>query len=95
MDIYERFEKYNSTEFLRFERVQNKRSTRGDLHAFLLLDELFPAVDKDIVSGAEDGEIFLSIDLEEFHNRVTDDELIELIRCGVIVSEYECLAMFV
>ena len=42
MNITEIYDKYGDEEFLKFERVENKRSQRPDLHAFLLLDELVP-----------------------------------------------------
>lgn len=41
MDIHERFEAVND-DYINFDRVENKRSERPDLHAWLLLDELFP-----------------------------------------------------
>jgi hypothetical protein len=82
-------------EFLEFERVSPKRSNRPDLHAFLLLDELVPGV-CDIVSSAEHDEICLEISLEELAEAATEEQIIELIRCGVRYStDYDCLALFV
>lgn len=49
-DIYAIFGKHDA-EYLEFSSVQNKRSQRADLHAFMLLDELCPS-SKDIVSCA-------------------------------------------
>ena len=48
MTLQKRFEKYDD-EYAEFERVENKRSQRRDLHAFLLLDEIVPG-DTDMVS---------------------------------------------
>jgi len=92
MTIHERFEQFEG-EFLKFDRVKNKRSKRPDLHAFIVLDELFPDT-RDMVSGAEHDEIFLSVDLGEFHAKVSDDHILELVRCGVLVTEYKCLGMY-
>ena len=93
MTIYERFQQFED-EFLKFERVEGKRSERADLHAFIILDELFPDT-KDIVSGAEHDEIYLNIGLAELDAKASDDHILELVRCGVLVSECECLSMFV
>jgi len=80
-------------EFLKFERIENKRSQRPDLHAFLLLDELCPG-DSDMVDGAEHDEIFLDVELGDLAKVVTEEQVVELVRCGVRISEYDCLAMF-
>lgn len=95
MTIQERFDKFDDDSH-KFERVVEKRSKRMDLHAFMLLDEMFPGT-QDMVCGAEHDEIFLSVDLEQLHLRATDDQIQELRRCGVFISiEYgECLSMFV
>jgi hypothetical protein len=85
----------NNDEFLKFDRVENKLSSRPDLHAFLLLDRLVPG-SGDIVGSAVCGEIFLSTDVEELLKVVTDEQLIEIYRCGILYNEeYECLYSFV
>ena len=93
MTIYERFEQFQN-DHCEFEKVEGKRSERPDLHALTVLDELFPDTE-DMISGAEHDIIFLNVSLESLHGKVTDDTIQELVRCGVHVSEYECLAMFV
>lgn len=85
----ELFEKHND-EYLKFERVENKRSKRPDLHAFLLLDELFPAT-RDIVCSASHDEIWLGIDSDDIE-KLTEKQVIELLRCGVLYAE-ESLGM--
>jgi len=80
-------------EFLKFDRVANKRSQRRDLHAFLLLDELVPGK-SDIVDAAGHDQIWLSILFDEFPETVTEEQVIELIRCGVFLEE-DTLSMFV
>ena len=82
-------------EFLKFDRVQNKRSRRPDLHAFLLLDELVPGRSC-MVDAAEHDEIFLDTPLDELEKVVTEDQIVELVRCGVRMDSFtDSLAMFV
>jgi hypothetical protein len=84
----------NDKEYLKFDRVPNKRSNRPDLHAFILLDELVPGK-TDIVCSATHDEIFLDTDLASLAAVITDEQIVELIRCGVRGNpEYDCLAMF-
>lgn len=93
---HEQYEKYGD-EFLEFKRVKNKRSKRADLHAFLLLDELCPSIKGlDIVRGAEHDEIWLEVDPKKLAKVATEQQIIELIRCGVRYDEdTDSLAMFV
>lgn len=92
MERKERFEKYNN-EFLRFERVENKKSNRPDLHGFLLLDELFPS-NRDIISAAEHDRFWIDIEGKQIE-KLTDKQIIELTRCGIKYdSEFDCLSMF-
>ncbi len=82
-------------EFLEFDRVENKTSQRHDLHAFMLLDRLVPGKG-DIVSAAEHDEIWLGVSPEELAKVATEDQIIELIRCGVRHDgDTDSLAMFV
>ena len=77
-DLFEKFE----IDFLTFDKVENKRSLRPDLYAFLLLDALVPGTD-DMVSFACHDEIYLSIEPEALSKVATEDQLRELHRCGV------------
>ena len=87
------FEKFDD-EFLKFERVENKLNRRPDLHAFLLLDSLI-ADDKDMVAAAEHDEIYLDVELDELaETEITEDQVRDLVRCGVCVGEYG-MCMFV
>ena len=82
-------------DFLEFDLIQDKLSNRPDLHAFLLLDKLVPG-SGDIVGSATHDEIFLSTDVEELLKVATEDQLIELSRCGIFYNEeYECLMSYV
>lgn len=86
MNIEETFEKHDD-EYLKFDRVENKRSQRADLHAFMLLDELAPSK-KSIVAAAEHDEFWVGVDIEEIEDKLTEDQVIELVRCGVRYGEY-------
>jgi len=91
-DINERFEDVND-EHGEFDKIKNKRSNRPDLHAFLLLDELFPGAD-DIISSSQHDEFYLDISAEDIE-KLTDEQILELTRCGVMYNdESECLSMF-
>ncbi len=81
MKIYDRFEAV-SKEHYEFNRIENKRSERPDLHAFLLLDELFPYPGVDMVSCAEHDTIWLEPGGDKL-SALTDDQILELVRCGV------------
>lgn len=81
-------------EFLRFDRIQNKLSQRPDLHAFLLLDSLAPQKG-DMIIGSEHDEIYLGVDVEKLLEVVTEQQLIDLHRCGVRYHEdHSCFCMF-
>lgn len=95
MDIHERWESVtkDGEEFLKFEKVQNKRSKRPDLHAFLMLDELFPGT-SDLVSSASHDEIWLDVDDDQVET-LTDEQILELSWCGVRHDSDGGLCMFV
>ncbi len=87
----------NQEEFLKFDRIpiDRKFSKRSDLQAFMMLDELIPDI-RDMVSAAEHDEIYLQTDLEELAKVVEEEDVIDLIRCGVMVDEEtDSLKMFV
>jgi len=92
--LKKRFDKFDD-EYIKFERIQNKFSSRPDIHAFILLNQLFPG-DGDMVSAAEHDQIFLDVNVEEFNEKATDEQICDLVRCGLIyMSEYDCLGMWV
>jgi len=84
-----------SDEFLKFDRVENKLSTRRDLHAFLILDALMPG-GRTIISAAEHDVFFLDIEVEELSKTsITEEQVRDLHRCGVRYdTEFDCLAMY-
>lgn len=88
-NIEDRFEAVND-DFLKFEKVEPKLSSRSDLHAFIMLDKLFPRK-SDMISHSERDEICLDVEDEEIES-LSDDQILELVRCGV---RYDgCLRMF-
>lgn len=92
MSVKEMFERHDA-EYGKFDRIEKQRTKRPDLHAFLLLDEIFPG-DRDIISAAEHDEFFLEVDQDDIE-KLTEAHVIELIRCGVMYSvEFDCLFMF-
>lgn len=92
LDLTEIFNKYDD-EYLEFEKVENKLSSRSDLHAFILLDRLVPG-DRDIVTEASHDEIFLDTDIKELAKVATEEDILTLIRCGVRLIDDEYLGMF-
>ena len=84
-EIRELFEQYRD-EYLKFDRVQNPRSKRPDLHAFLVLDELVPS-DRDMIACAWHDNIGLSVELGDLAPVVTEEQIVDLIRCGVRINE--------
>ena len=93
-NIEEVFDKFDD-EFLKFKLVENKLNNRPEVHAFILLDSLVPGTE-DMVSAAEHDEIFLSIETEDLAaSHITEDQVCELVRCGVRIGDGGYLAMFV
>lgn len=81
-------------EFLKFDRIENPRSKRPDLHAFLLLDELVPGT-SDMIAAAEHDEFFIQVSPEALAKVATVEQVRELSRCGVRYdSSNDSLAMF-
>lgn len=88
------FNKYygNYHEFIDFSKVENKYSSRADLHAMIMLDKLFPSK-KNMIARGEHDEVWLDIDGEEFAKIATEELILELVRCGVMFDE-ESLFIF-
>ncbi len=78
-----------------FDLVEPKYSQRSDLHAFILLDKIFPE-NKDIIVRSDSYSIYLGIDIDEISKVITEEQIDELVKCGVSYdSHYECLYMMV
>jgi len=101
MDQYERWETLSNvriefSEYVKFNdfaKVESKCNRRRDLHALLLLDELFPS-DHDIVINATHEQIFLDVDDDKIET-LSDEQIVELSRCGVFYDECGYLSMWV
>jgi hypothetical protein len=75
-------------------RPARRLHLRPDLNAFLLLDKLFPG-DEDIVDAASHGTIFLSVEPHELMRVAGEEDILDLIRCGVFYDgDTYSLAMF-
>lgn len=93
MDIHAQWEQF-SDDHIEFDGVKSKLSQRPDLHAFMWLDRRFPGGKGDIVSSAEHDEFYLDVTSEQIA-QLTDDEVHDLVRCGVRYdSTLDCLCMF-
>ena len=75
-----------------FDDIKNKRSSRRDVHAFLLLAELEPSNDK-IISAASHDEIAIGVSMETIE-ALNEFQILEIVRCGVFFdAEEEYLGM--
>lgn len=93
IDLEATFDKFDA-DYLDFDKVENKRSTAADVHAFLLLLELVPG-DGDIVTASAHDEFFLATDCDKLAEVATEEHIRELRRCGVMYSASDnCLSMF-
>jgi hypothetical protein len=80
--------------FLKFGDIPNKLSSRPDIHAFIILNNLVPS-SSDIIDASEHDVVFLNIDCDVLEQRLSDEDLTDLIRCGVHYhTDTDCLAMF-
>ena len=82
---------------MKFENVQNKLSSHPDLHAFLVLERALPKPkhSRDMIDNAGHDEIFLYPKVVDLEVYLTEEDVIDLIRCGVMFDEHEeCLTMF-
>lgn len=98
MNIRELFEKLsgddNGDEYLMFDRIEKKLSTRPDMHAFIMLDKLVPG-NRDMVSAAEHDQIWLAVSIDDLESVASTDEVIDLYRCGVFLDDDgDSLTMF-
>lgn len=97
LDIEALWNKYSegeADEHLKFERVKERLSNRPDLHAFILLGLLCPGTE-DIIGSSQHDEFYLSISPQEIAKVATEEQIIDLIRCGLRYdSQNEAFCMF-
>lgn len=94
-EIIKLFDDDNHSEFLKFDRIEHKLSKRPDLHAFLLLEQLTPDSTRDLVCAAGHDIIYLDVTIDDLVDKITPEQVVELRRCGVMMSEYDSLSLFV
>lgn len=82
-ELLELAEKYETAgKIHKFDDVANKLSQRPDLHAMILLDRLVPG-NMCMIAAADHDQVYLETDLDELAKVITEEQLIELFRCGV------------
>lgn len=87
------FEKHNS-EYIKFGKIENPIGNRPDLCALMMLNSYFPNDCSDMISNCEHDCFYLDIDCEKLAKLISEDDIITLIRCGVIFDEaHICLKM--
>jgi hypothetical protein len=91
MEIIDAFEEHRD-EYLKFDRIEAPTTQRRDLMAFNLLDSLCGG-GRRIIAGAEHDEIWLEVSPGDLAGKVTLEQVITLIRCGVRCDD-ESLCMF-
>jgi hypothetical protein len=90
--VIELFSQHNDKEFL---NDDHRNPQYNDLRAFTLLKKLVPS-QRDVITAAEHDEIWLDMELEELAPKITEDQIVELLRCGVgLDTDSESLHMFV
>lgn len=93
INLKEVFDKFED-DYGRDEDIAVRLSGRPDLNAFMLLDQLQPE-SADMISASEHDEFFLSIDCEKLAEVITEEQVRDLVRCGVMYSDgYESLTMY-
>ncbi len=88
------WEKKHKNEYIEFDRVKKKYSNRHDVSAFILLDKLAPG-GQDLIMGSNNEKIWLNVNINRMLANATDEQLIDLRRCGVFYDKSnDSLAMF-
>jgi hypothetical protein len=94
---FDYWSKKHDEEFLKHEKIEHKRHPCTDINAAILLNELVPLKPgRKMLSGTAHDEIFFYVNIEDLDEVLTEEQAIELIRCGVFYDpDCESLAMFV
>lgn len=95
IDLAKVFEKFED-DYLTFDKLENQLYPRPDICAWMILDKLVPAKSRGMVCSAGHDEIWLDVDCEDLAKVATEQDIQNLIRCGIRYSnEYDALCMFV
>ncbi|MCA9496276.1 MAG: hypothetical protein KC589_05010 [Nanoarchaeota archaeon] len=82
------FKNLEKSEFGHFERIENPKSLRQDICAMLILDSIIPS-GKNLIKSIEsynNGKLMyfiLNISEIEIEELLTEDNIIDLLRCGI------------
>ena len=92
-ELWEECEEHQSDH----ERPANSYFAADDLNAFMLLWKLSEGPKKDVIADASHDQIWLSFDPERVAKVITQDQVEELVACGVHldVEDVEGFYMFV
>lgn len=94
IELINLFEKHES-EYLAFERVENKLSAAPQIHAFVFLSNKYSGFSGDVIDGSDSNQIFLFPDLNDSLPFVEQD-IVDMRRAGVRYDDRcDCLSMFV
>ena len=81
--------KDHDEDFGEFQAIATPLSTRPDVNAFMLLDRLIPGRFNDLLTAADHDEIYLDVDPDAFAAVATEENIIDLIRCGIRYDDEE------
>jgi hypothetical protein len=91
--VQELFAKHEAEDSLRFSDVTRPRARRPDLHALLLLDSLFPG-EGNLIDDAEFDKVYFYWNMELFCQKGTEEDIKELVACGMSLNEYNRLVSY-
>jgi hypothetical protein len=81
------FAKYEKSDYLSFSLVDVRTSNRPDVHAVFLLEYLMPITSvlepPTLLSQGSNGEILINVTPSDLLNKITEDDIISLVRSGV------------
>ena len=82
INLSEAFEKFKD-EYIKFEKVKDPIYPRPDICAFLILDKLVPAKNRNMVGSIGYDDIWLDVDCEELAKVASEQDIETLVRCGI------------
>lgn len=86
------FDKYDN-EVYNFDKIENKLDSKREIHAILLLDNLFP--DDNPFDSCDKDYLFLGLSINNI-KKLTDENILELSRCGIYLDlEYKLLRIII
>lgn len=96
-EMKELFEKYaDEYQYGDFEKILGTLSTRPDMHAFRLIENLLPNKKFDMIASAEHDQIWLGVDPEELAAVATPEIIRQLVACHIFFDDqYDGLGMWV